>query len=77
MQEVIFENDGTLSFALDEHPVLGMGEGGPRPEKDRPWGEQPVQFDCRGVCETMEPRWHSDTDRAGETPELRSLALEA
>ena len=52
--------DGTLSFALDEHPVLGMGEGGPRPEKDRPWREQPVQFDRRGALDTMEPRWQSD-----------------
>ena len=60
VQEVIFENDGTLSFALDEHPVLGMGEGGPRPEKDRPWREQPVQFDRRGALDTMEPRWQSD-----------------
>jgi alpha-glucosidase (family GH31 glycosyl hydrolase) len=60
VQEVIFENDGTLTFALDEHPVLGMGEGGPRPEKDRPWREQPVQFDRRGALDTMEPRWQSD-----------------
>jgi alpha-glucosidase/alpha-D-xyloside xylohydrolase len=60
VQEVIFETDGTLSFALDEHPVLGMGEGGPRPEKDRPWREQPVQFDRRGTLDTMEPRWQSD-----------------
>ena len=60
VQEVIFETDGTLSFALDDHPVLGMGEGGPRPEKDRPWREQPVQFDRRGALDTMEPRWQSD-----------------
>ena len=60
VQEVIFETDGTLSFALDEHPVLGMGEGGPRPEKGRPWREQPVQFDRRGALDTMEPRWQSD-----------------
>ena len=60
VQELVFEEDGTLSFALDEHPVLGMGEGGPRPEKDRPWREQPVQFDRGGVLDTMEPRWQSD-----------------
>ena len=60
VQELVFEEDGTLSFALDEHPVLGMGEGGPRPEKDRPWREQPVQFDRRGALDTMEPRWQSD-----------------
>jgi alpha-glucosidase/alpha-D-xyloside xylohydrolase len=60
VQEVVFEPDGSLSFRLDEHPVLGMGEGGPRPDKSRPWREQPVQFDRRGALDTMEPRWQSD-----------------
>jgi alpha-glucosidase (family GH31 glycosyl hydrolase) len=60
VQQVVFESDGTLSFALDEHPVLGMGEGGPRPLKGQNWREQPVQFDRRGALDTMEPRWQSD-----------------
>ena len=30
---LIFEADGNLSFKLDEHPVLGMGEGGPLPQR--------------------------------------------
>ncbi|MGE5362350.1 MAG: TIM-barrel domain-containing protein, partial [Bacteroidales bacterium] len=60
VQQIVFEDDGTLSFSLDDAPVLGMGEGGPRPEKGRPWREQPVQFDRRGVLDTMEPRWQSD-----------------
>jgi alpha-glucosidase (family GH31 glycosyl hydrolase) len=60
VQEIAFEDDGVVSFALDEHPVLGMGEGGPRPEKGKPWREQPVQFDRRGALDTMEPRWQSD-----------------
>jgi alpha-glucosidase (family GH31 glycosyl hydrolase) len=60
VQQLVFEPDGNLSFALDEHPVLGMGEGGPRPDKSRPWREQAVQFDRRGVVDTMEPRWQSD-----------------
>ncbi|MGE5360367.1 MAG: hypothetical protein ACM3NQ_15230, partial [Bacteroidales bacterium] len=60
VQHIVFENDGTLSFSLDDAPVLGMGEGGPRPEKGRPWREQPVQFDRRGAFDTMEPRWQSD-----------------
>ncbi len=60
VQEIRFEPDGTVSFALDEHPVLGMGEGGPRPEKGTPWRDQPVQFDRRGALDTMEPRWQSD-----------------
>ena len=60
MQELVFEADGTLSFKLDEQPVLGMGEGGPRPQPGRPWREQPVQFDRRGQLDTMEPRWQAD-----------------
>ena len=60
VQELIFEPDGTVSFALDGQPVLGMGEGGPRPAPGRPWREQLVQFDRRGALDTMEPRWQSD-----------------
>jgi alpha-glucosidase (family GH31 glycosyl hydrolase) len=60
LQEIVFENDGTLSFKLDDQPVLGLGEGGPRPEKGAPWREQPVQFDRRGALDMMEPRWQSD-----------------
>src|SRR4051812_23387897 len=60
VQELVFENDGTVSFPLDSEPVLGMGEGGPRPEKGKPWREQPIQFDRRGRLDTMEPRWQSD-----------------
>jgi alpha-glucosidase/alpha-D-xyloside xylohydrolase len=60
VQRLTFENDGTLSFALDDSPVLGMGEGGPRPAQGTSWREQPVQFDRRGALDTMEPRWQSD-----------------
>ena len=60
VQEVVFENDGSLSFRLDEHPVLGMGEGGPRPASGTPWREQAVQFDRRGQLDTMQPRWQAD-----------------
>ena len=60
VQEVVFEGDGSLSFKLDEHPVLGMGEGGPRPQKGQNWREHAVQFDRRGALDTMEPRWQSD-----------------
>jgi len=60
VQRVVFENDGTLSFGLDDRPVLGMGEGGPRPEQGKPWRQQPIQFDRRGRLDTMEPRWQSD-----------------
>jgi alpha-glucosidase (family GH31 glycosyl hydrolase) len=60
IQEITFEANGSLSFALDNHPVLGLGEGGPRPEKGAPWREQAVQFDRRGALDMMEPRWQSD-----------------
>ena len=60
MQELVFEEDGSLSFKLDEQPVLGMGEGGPRPQQGETWREQAVQFDRRGALDTMEPRWQSD-----------------
>ena len=60
VQELVFEADGTLAFKVDEHPVLGLGEGGPRPAQGSPWREQPVQFDRRGALDTMEPRWQSD-----------------
>lgn len=60
VQRLVFQSDGTVSFDLDGQPVLGMGEGGPRPERGRPWREQPIQFDRRGALDTMEPRWQSD-----------------
>ncbi len=60
VQEVAFEHDGRITIALDSQPVLGLGEGGPRPTPDRPWREQPVQFDRRGALDTMEPRWQAD-----------------
>jgi alpha-glucosidase (family GH31 glycosyl hydrolase) len=60
VQEVVFEDDGRLSVALDSQPVLGLGEGGPRPAPGRPWREQTVQFDRRGSVDTMEPRWQAD-----------------
>lgn len=60
VQRLAFDSDGRVEFALDDAPVLGMGEGGPRPERGTNWREQPVQFDRRGKLDTMEPRWQSD-----------------
>jgi alpha-glucosidase (family GH31 glycosyl hydrolase) len=60
IQELVFEADGTLTFGVGAAPVLGMGEGGPRPERGTPWRAQPVQFDRRGSLDLMEPRWQSD-----------------
>ena len=60
VQELVFERDGTLSFSVSDDPVLGLGVGGPRPERGKPWREQPIQFDRRRALDTMEPRWQSD-----------------
>ena len=60
VQELTFNDDGTLAFRLDDAPVLGMGEGGPRPARGTPWREQTVQFDRRGALDEMQPRWQSD-----------------
>jgi alpha-glucosidase (family GH31 glycosyl hydrolase) len=60
VQDITFETDGTVAFRLDDNPVLGMGEGGPRPERGKPWRQQPIQYDRRGALDTMEPRWQSD-----------------
>lgn len=60
IQDIAFEVDGNMSFKVGSAPVLGMGEGGPRPLKEQPWREAAVQFDRRGALDTMEPRWQSD-----------------
>jgi len=60
VQEIGFADNGDMTFALDEQPVLGLGEGGPRPQKGRSWREDRVQYDRRGSLDTMEPRWQSD-----------------
>jgi alpha-glucosidase/alpha-D-xyloside xylohydrolase len=60
VQRLTWNDDGSVSFALDSSPVLGMGEGGPRPAPGVPWRQQSVQFDRRGALDTMEPRWQSD-----------------
>ena len=60
IQELAFAADGNIAFHLDGEPVLGLGEGGPRPPKDRDWKQEPVQFDRRGRLDEMEPRWQSD-----------------
>jgi alpha-glucosidase (family GH31 glycosyl hydrolase) len=60
IQDMTFEADGSVSFRVGDAPVLGMGEGGPRPVQGQPWREAPVQFDRRGALDTMEPRWQAD-----------------
>ena len=60
IQQLTFQDDGNLAFAIGDHPVLGMGEGGPKPTRGVPWRTAPVQFDRRGAIDSMQPRWQSD-----------------
>lgn len=63
VQDITFKNDGTFTFALDDQPVLGLGEGGPAspvnsviPEPVADWNSQKVEFDRRGRLMKMHPR---------------------
>lgn len=58
VQKLVFNDDNTLSFALGDAPVLGMGEGGPKPKRD--WRNTPIEFDRRGRLFAMQPRWQGD-----------------
>lgn len=60
VQEITFRRNGTMSFDLDESPVLGMGEGGPQPPRGVDWRELPIEFDRRGRNHEMHPRWQSN-----------------
>jgi len=59
VQRLVF-GDSTLSFALDDAPVLGLGEGGHKPERGVNWRTAPIEFDRRGRWQDMQPRWQSD-----------------
>jgi len=59
VQELRF-NDSAFSFALDDAPVLGMGEGGHKPQPGTNWRQAPVEFDRRGRLHAMQPRWQGD-----------------
>lgn len=60
VQELAFTESDGVYFGLEGEPVLGLGEGGPRPPKGRDWKLEPVEFDRRGRLHAMEPRWQSD-----------------
>jgi len=61
IQKLQFENNQSVSFLLNgTEKVLGMGEGGPKPERGVNWRIQPVQFDRRGKIDSMQPRWQGD-----------------
>ena len=58
VQRITFLPDGRVSFMLDDKPVLGMGEGGPRMGRD--WKNEQIEFDRRGRLHEMVPRWQSN-----------------
>src|SRR5688572_11461496 len=60
IQRIVFENDGSLSFKTGGQPLLGLGEGVPKPSADTPWHDLPVQFDRSGLLDSMQPRWQAD-----------------
>jgi alpha-glucosidase (family GH31 glycosyl hydrolase) len=59
IQSLTFEPDGSATFDFDDKPVLGMGEGGPKPASGSEWRVAPVEFDRRGRFQEMQPRWQS------------------
>ena len=61
VQKLIFNTDNTLSFALHDAPVLGMGEGGHKAVPGIPWRTAPIEFDRRGRLQDMQPRWQGDS----------------
>ena len=58
VQDIIFDDEGNLTFELGEDPILGMGEGGPQPGHD--WRNLKIEFDRRGRLHNMRPRWQSN-----------------
>jgi len=60
IQQLIFRPDTTLSFLIGDAPLLGLGEGGHKPEPGVNWRLQPIEFDRRGRLQEMSPRWQSD-----------------
>lgn len=57
VQKISFAPDGKMSFVLDGHPVLGLGEGGPK--QGDGWQDDKVEFDRRGRAHILQPRYDS------------------
>ncbi|MFP4488288.1 MAG: TIM-barrel domain-containing protein [Bacteroidales bacterium] len=58
VQELLLMDNGHVLFNLDDDPVLGMGEGGPR--MGRGWRNEDIEFDRRGRYHAMQPRWQAN-----------------
>jgi len=61
VQQLTFNDNNTLSFALHDAPVLGMGEGGHKAIPGVNWRTAPIEFDRRGRLQDMQPRWQGDS----------------
>ena len=70
VQKITFTPDGKMSFVLDGHPVLGLGEGGPK-QSDK-WQDDKVEFDRRGRAHVLQPRY--DTMAYGSRSPVALLA---
>jgi alpha-glucosidase/alpha-D-xyloside xylohydrolase len=60
IQKITFTPDGTMSFVLDDQPVLGLGEGGPRQTGDS-WRADKIELDRRGRLHPMTPWYGTGT----------------
>jgi len=60
VQRFVFNDDGTLSFNISNEMILGLGEGGSKPAAGVNWRNLPVEYDRRGLYDSMQPRWQSD-----------------
>jgi len=60
VQELIFDDNGNIFFNTGDAPVLGMGEGGPKPNAGEDWRLNKIQFDRRGMYDSMQPRWQAN-----------------
>ena len=60
LQKITFAPDGTMSFVLDDQPVLGMGEGGPKQTGDS-WRTDKIELDRRGRLHPMTPWYGTGT----------------
>jgi len=60
LQKITFTPDGKMSFVLDDQPVLGMGEGGPR-QTGNSWRTDKIELDRRGRLHPMTPWYGTGT----------------
>ena len=60
VQKITFTDEGTVKFQINDEPVFGLGEGGPKPTPGTDWRQLAVEYDRRGRYDSMQPRWQND-----------------